>query len=145
MNVLVLSGANHGFDQSAGLIRDFLDARADLSVDLSTDKDLLAVGMDPYDVCVFGTGFTRTVKREDGSIAREPDLTPAQEDGVFEFVSGGKGPRWDSRIGMVDRRTSGGSSGRACQLAPARVDVHRPGGRRGPPRDGRYSGFRGGR
>ena len=91
MNVLILSGENHGFDQSAGMILGFLDAQSDLSVELSTDKDLLASGMDQFDVCVFGTGFTRVVKREDGSIAREPDLTPAQEDGLFGFVAGGKG------------------------------------------------------
>ena len=120
MNVLVLSGANHGFDQSAGLIRGFLDAQADISVDLSADKDLLAGGMDPYDVCVFGTGFTRTVKREDGSIAREPDLTPAQEDGVFEFVSGGKG-----LVGI--HGSAWWIGGRAADLLGGHANWHPPG------------------
>ena len=41
-------------------------------------------------VC-FGTGFTRTVSQPDGAPKREPDLTSEQEDGLFEFVSGGKG------------------------------------------------------
>ena len=120
MNVLVLSGANHGFDQSAGLIRDFLDAQADTSVDLSTDKDLLAGGMDLYDVCVFGTGFTRTVKREDGSIAREPDLAPAQEEGLFGFVAGGKG-----LVGI--HGTGWWIGGRAADLLGGHANWHPPG------------------
>ena len=120
MNVLILSGANHGFDQSAGMIRGFLDAQPDLSVKLSADKDLLASGMDHYDVCVFGTGFTRTVKREDGSIARESDLTRAQEDGLFGFVTGGKG--------LVGVHGSGWwIGGRAVDMLGGHANWHPPG------------------
>ena len=120
MNVLILSGANHGFDQSAGMIHGFLDDQPDLSVELSTDKDLLASGMDPYDVCVFGTGFTCTVEREDGSIAREPDLTPAQEDGLFGFVGGGKG-----LVGI--HGSAWWIGGRAADLLGGHANWHPPG------------------
>lgn len=120
MRVLVLSGENHGFDQSAGMIHEFLNAQPELSAELSTDKDLLASGMDQYDVCVFGTGFTRTVKREDGSIARESDLTPAQGDGLFGFVAGGKG-----LVGI--HGTGWWIDGRAADLLGGHANWHPPG------------------
>ena len=42
MNVLILSGSNHGFAASAPVIHDFLSALDDLSVALDDDKDVLA-------------------------------------------------------------------------------------------------------
>jgi type 1 glutamine amidotransferase len=91
-NVLVLSGPNHNFAASAGLIHDFLAAEHDLTVTLTDDKAILtAAELAGYDVCVFGTGFTRSVRQADGSMQREADLTPEQEAGLFDFVRGGKG------------------------------------------------------
>ena len=120
MKVLILSGENHGFDQCTGMIRGFLDAQSDLSVELSENMDLLARGMDRYDVCVFGTGFTRTVRRKDGSIAREPDLTPAQEDGLFGFVASGNG-----LVGI--HGTGWWIGGRAADLLGGHANWHPPG------------------
>lgn len=92
MKVLVLSGPNHRFADSASVISDFLSARGDMSVELTEDKGVLGSSqLNEFDVCVFGTGFTRTVSQPDGTPKREPDLTSEQEDGLFQFVSSGKG------------------------------------------------------
>ena len=92
MRVLVLSGENHRFDQSAEVIRGFLDAADGLEAQLESDKEILASpALREFDVCLFGTGFTRAVVGPDGEVVRERDLTPAQEDGLFEYVAGGGG------------------------------------------------------
>ena len=92
MKVLVLSGSNHQFGSSASVIHGFLNSADDLDVTLDDQKDILASpAMNEFDVCVFGTGFIRTVRESDGTLKREPDLSPAQEDGLFDFVAGGKG------------------------------------------------------
>ncbi len=92
MNVLILSGPNHGFEKSAGVIEAFLSEQDDLAVTLTEEKGTLASSeMDAFDVCVFGTGFTRFVRDPDGSRRVEPDLAPEQEEGLLEFVNGGKG------------------------------------------------------
>ena len=67
MKVLILSGSNHGFDKSAPLIGDFLSAAGNLDITLEHDKEILADGLDAFDVCVFGTGFTHPVPLDDGS------------------------------------------------------------------------------
>ena len=77
MNILVLSGSNHGFDKSAAVIADFLGRQDDLQVSLDADKAILAsTQMNEFHACVFGTGFTRGAMQADGTIKREPDLTP---------------------------------------------------------------------
>lgn len=92
MNVLVLSGENHGFASSAQVIHDFLAAEPDLQVTLSDDKDLLASSaLYNYDALVFGTGFTRSVRQADGSVKREAELSAEQEKGLQQFVASGKG------------------------------------------------------
>ena len=92
MKILVLSGSNHGFDKSAPVIAAFLSQQPAMQVTVADDKAILtAPQLNEYDVCVFGTGFTRSSRQEDGTIKREPDLTPAQEAGLFSFVEGGKG------------------------------------------------------
>ena len=122
MKVLVLSGPNHGFENSAPVIRDFLKDRGDMSVTLSDDKDVLASSqLDGYDVCVFGTGFTRTARQPDGTSKREPDLTPEQEAGLFGFVSGGKG-----LVGI--HGTAWWIGGRAADLIGGHANWHPPGG-----------------
>ena len=71
MNVLVLSGPNHRFNESADVIYDFLKDADDLSVTLEDDKAILhSDKMDGFDVLVFGTGFRRSEKQADGSSKR---------------------------------------------------------------------------
>ena len=92
MKVLVLSGENHGFEKSAEVICGFLNTAGDLEAQLDGDKNILtSPALREFDVCVFGTGFTRSFQGPDGDIRREPDLTPEQEDGLFDYVAGGKG------------------------------------------------------
>ncbi len=92
LNVLVLSGDNHGFASSAQVIHAALAAQPGLSLTLSDDKGLLtSSSLNTFDVIVFGTGFTRSSRLPDGSVKREPDLTPAQEAALRTFVAGGKG------------------------------------------------------
>ena len=74
--VLVLSGENHRFNASASVIHSFLDEDAEITATLTDDKDILASNdLNSYDACVFGTGFTRTERQEDGTSKRVPDLT----------------------------------------------------------------------
>lgn len=92
MKILILSGPNHGFAESAQVIHEFLAAQSGLAVTLSDDKVILSSPqLNNFDVLVFGTGFTRGVRQSDGSLKREADLTPDQEAGLFQFVRGGKG------------------------------------------------------
>ena len=66
MNVLILSGPNHRFEDSAAVINGFLSAQDDLSVTLDDNQEMLASdGLNDFDVLVHGTGFTRT-ERVDG-------------------------------------------------------------------------------
>jgi type 1 glutamine amidotransferase len=90
MKALVLSGANHRFNESAPVIHSFLDADEGIDAELVEDKDALK-SLEGYDVCVLGTGFTKSVKNEDGTVERLDDLTPDQERGLFDYVSGGGG------------------------------------------------------
>ena len=90
MKVIVLSGENHRFNESAPVIRDFLDQNAEIEAELVDDKDAL-LGLNGYDVCVFGTGFTKTVRHVDGTVEHLDDLTQEQERGLFDYVSGGGG------------------------------------------------------
>jgi hypothetical protein len=92
MNVLVLSGDNHGFAASAQVIHALLAAQPDLSVTLSEDKTVLtAPDLQEYAALVFGTGFTRSARQPDGTVKRLPDLTPEQEGGLLHYVASGKG------------------------------------------------------
>ena len=91
MKVLILSGPNHGFEKSAPVIGEFLGATDDLDVALEDSKDILTSGLDNFDVCVFGTGFSHPVRPDDGPIQWEPELSTEQEDALFAFVGGGKG------------------------------------------------------
>ena len=77
MKVFILSGPNHGFDKCATVIDVFLKGAAALDVRLEEDKDILASAqMDEFDVCVFGTGFTRSEAQPEGPAKRVPDLPP---------------------------------------------------------------------
>jgi type 1 glutamine amidotransferase len=90
MKALVLSGENHRFNASAPIIHKFLDASDGIDAEMTEDKDALR-SLNAYDVCVLGTGFTKSVKLEDGTVERLDDLTPEQERGLFDYVSGGGG------------------------------------------------------
>lgn len=121
MKVLILSGANHRFEASASVIHDFLAAEGNMSVTLTDDKAVLASPqLKGFDVCVFGTGFTRTVRQPDGTPKREPDLTPEQEGGLFQFVSTGKG-----LVGI--HGTAWWIGGRAVDLIGGHANWHPPG------------------
>ena len=91
MKILILSGTNHGFDKSARLIGDFLATADDLDISVEDSKDALTSILDSFDVCVFGTGFTHTVRDGDGPVRWEAELSPEQEDALIAFVAGGKG------------------------------------------------------
>ncbi len=120
MQTLVLAGPNHGFDQSAAVIHATLQ-QAGIDASLVDDKEILtAPALRSFDVLVFGTGFTRTSRQPDGSLAREPDLTPEQEEGLFNFVAGGKG-----LVGM--HGTAWWIGGRAVDLIGGHANWHPPG------------------
>jgi hypothetical protein len=121
LKVLILSGKNHGFDQSASVIHQFLSARDDMEVTLAEDKSLLASPqLNEFDVCVFGTGFTRTERQPDGTVARLPELTAEQEEGLLQFVRGGKG-----LVGI--HGTGWWIGGRAVDLIGGHANWHPPG------------------
>lgn len=121
MKILVLSGPNHGFATSAQVIHDSLDAQPDLTATLSDDKTLLtSPALQEYDALVLGTGFTRSVRQADGTVKREPDLTPAQEEGLYNFVAGGKG-----LVGA--HGTAWWIGGRAMELIGGAANWHPPG------------------
>ncbi len=121
MKILVLSGSNHGFDKSAPVIAAFLSQQPDMQVTVNDDKTILtAPQLNEYDVCVFGTGFTRGSRQDDGTIKREPDLTPAQEAGLFNFVESGKG-----LVGV--HGTAWWIGGRAVDLIGGHANWHPPG------------------
>jgi len=120
MKVLVLSGPNHGFEKSAPLIHQFLDAADDLDVELVDRKEILCSGLDEFDVCVFGTGFTRPVREDDGSVKWEAELSADQEDALLNFVDGGKG--------LVGIHGTGWNIGtRAVDLLGGHANWHPPG------------------
>lgn len=122
MRVLILSGDNHRFVDSAAVIHDFLVADGDLSVELIEDQNVLASSqLNEFDVCVFGTGFTRRIRHSDDTITMQQDLTPEQEDGLFEFVSGGKG-----LVGIHGTAWKVGA--RAVDLIGGHANWHPPGG-----------------
>jgi len=119
--ILVLSGPNHNFAPSAEIIEQFLSAQDDLEVTLSDDKAILTSSdLNAFDVCVFGTGFTKAVRQADGTLSREPDLTPEQEEGLLQFVSGGKG-----LVGI--HGTAWWIGGRAVDLIGGHANWHPPG------------------
>lgn len=121
MKILVLSGSNHGFDKSAPVIAGCLSQQADMQVTVGDDKALLtSPQLNEYDACVFGTGFTRSSRQEDGTIKRESDLTPAQEAGLFRFVESGKG-----LVGV--HGAAWWIGGRAVDLIGGHANWHPPG------------------
>ena len=118
--VLVLSGPNNGFDQSAAIVANALKRDPALTVTLSEDKGILAEGLGGYDVVVLGTGFTAFQRQPDGSNRRVPDLTPEQERGLFAFVKGGGG-----FVGV--HGTGWWIGGEAIQLVGGHANWHPPG------------------
>jgi uncharacterized protein len=121
VNVLVLSGENHGFAASAQVIADALATQPDLQVTLSADKNLLtSPDLQNYAVIVFGTGFTRSSRQPDGTVKREADLTPEQEEGLRRFVASGKG-----LVGA--HGTAWWINGRAMELIGGAANWHPPG------------------
>ncbi len=121
MNILVLSGSNHRFAESAAIIQGFLQNQPGLTVTLSEDKGVLETpALASYDALVFGTGFTRSTRLDDGTVKREPDLTSAQEAGLFNYVASGKG-----LVGI--HGSAWWIDGRAMELLGGAANWHPPG------------------
>ena len=118
MKALVLDGPNHAFDKSAPVIHEFLSKSVDST--LSDDKEILAKGLDGFDVLVFGTGFTRRERLPDGSRKLHYELSDAQEEGLYRFVRGGKG-----LVGI--HRTGWWTAGKHAELAGGHANWHPPG------------------
>ena len=121
MQALLLSGPNHGFDACVPFIEEGINSLVDCRLTVSHDKEILvSPELDQYDACIFGTGFTHTSKGPDGALHREPDLTEAQEDGLFNFVDKGKG-----LVGI--HGTAWWIGGRAVDLVGGHANWHPPG------------------
>jgi type 1 glutamine amidotransferase len=121
LKILVLSGDNHGFAASAQVIHDFLAGQPDMQVTLADDKGLLAApALRDFDAIVFGTGFTRSSRQADGTVKREPDLSPQQEEGLMNFVASGKG------IAAI-HGSAWWIGGRAMELLGGAANWHPPG------------------
>jgi type 1 glutamine amidotransferase len=121
LKILVLSGDNHGFAASAQVIHDFLSGQPDMQVTLADDKGLLAApALRDFDAIVFGTGFTRSSRQADGTVKREPDLSPQQEEGLMNFVASGKG------IAAI-HGSAWWIGGRAMELLGGAANWHPPG------------------
>lgn len=119
--VLVLSGANHGFAQSAEVIGAFLDDDPGIDVTLTDDKGILASSdLAQQDVCVLGSGFTRAERSDDGSVTYQSELSADQEAGLFQFVAGGKG-----LVGI--HGTGWWIGGQAVDLIGGHANWHPPG------------------
>ena len=119
--VLVLSGANHGFAESAAVIGAFLGDDPAIDVTLTDDKDVFASSsLGEHDVCVLGSGFTRAERSDDGTVSYVSELSADQEDGLFQFVSGGKG-----LVGV--HGTGWWIGGQAVDLIGGHANWHPPG------------------
>jgi hypothetical protein len=90
LKVLLLNGDNHNFHTCAPIVESFLSNDPALSVVVTEDREALRA-LDSFDVFVFGTGFTRAVRHDDGTVDRLPDLTPDQEEGLNGYVHDGGG------------------------------------------------------
>lgn len=121
MKVLVLSGSNHGFDKSAPIISDFLDAADGVTAVLTEDASILASSeLGDYDAVVHGSGFTRGARQADGTVVMVSVLSDAEEDGLFDFVAGGGG-----FVGV--HGTAWCIGGRAIGLLGGHANWHPPG------------------
>lgn len=120
-NVLILSGANHGFASSAEVIGGFLGGDPAINVTVTDDKDVFSSPtLANHDVCVLGTGFTRSERHDDGSVTYHSELSTEQEDGLVNFVSSGKG-----LVGV--HGTGWWIGGRAADLLGGHANWHPPG------------------
>ena len=91
MKDLILSGPNHSFDKCAAVMSEFLGNENDIEVTLEDDKDILLSGMKKFDSCIFGTGFYKRIRDDDGNAHWVPELTSAQEEGIYNYVAAGGG------------------------------------------------------
>jgi uncharacterized protein len=92
IRVLVLSGTNHGFDQSAPIIAEAISKAPSVEVMFSDDKSVLASPrLQGFAAIVHGIGFTRRQRKEDGTMANLAELAPGEEAGLLDYVRGGGG------------------------------------------------------
>ena len=120
-NVLVLSGANHGFAESAAVIGAFLGNDPGINVTITDDKEIFtSSSLAEQDVCVLGTGFTRSERHADGTATYHSELTADQQAGLIQFVAGGKG--------LVGAHGTGWwIGGQAADLIGGHANWHPPG------------------
>lgn len=119
MDVLILNGDNHNFSASVPIIKGFLEADPAISVQTTDDPEALRA-LDGVDVLVFGTGFTRAVPKDDGTVDRVPVLTPDQEEGLYAWVRSGGG-----LVGI--HGTGWWIPARAVELVGGHANWHPPG------------------
>ena len=120
-NVLIISGTNHGFAASAEVIGGFLGEDPDIDVTVTEDKGIFtSSSLADYDSCVLGSGFTRSERHDDGSVTYHSELTGDQEEGLFQFVAGGKG-----LVGV--HGTGWWIGGKAADLLGGHANWHPPG------------------
>ncbi len=86
MNLLVISGGRHPYEESTPVLNDFLQA-AGHEVTVTEDASVLANSgqMGSYDALVFNT------RRENVTGAPDLRLSEGERDGMKGFISSGKG------------------------------------------------------
>ena len=86
MKLLVITGGRHPYEESTPILEGFLK-KAGHDVTVSEDASVLADlrGMSAYDALVFNT------RRENAADFAEMKLSPGEQNGIKDFIRGGKG------------------------------------------------------
>ena len=86
MKLLVITGGRHPYEESTPILESFLKS-AGHDVTVTEDASALAdaAGMGAYDALVFNT------RRENAADFAEMKLSVAEQNGITDFVKGGKG------------------------------------------------------
>lgn len=89
---VIIRGDDYPFGTYASTLHEAMDAAEGLSANLVPDAKILASReLQEYDVLVYGDKLSRRTVGEDGKITFPPFLEPAEEQGLLDFVRGGKG------------------------------------------------------
>jgi trehalose utilization protein len=92
MTGLVYDSPNYRWNQNLPALRTITDSIPDGRFDVSDDMaDLENLAVTDTDVLVFGSGFLRQIKHEDGRIEYVDALTAAAQAAVLGFVRAGGG------------------------------------------------------
>ena len=86
MKLLVITGGRHPYEESTPVLEEFLKG-AGHDVTVSEDASLLAdsAGMSVYDALVFNT------RKENAADFAELKLSLGEQNGIKDFIRGGKG------------------------------------------------------